>query len=324
MGSVLPAAGAAASWGVSDFLGGATTRSLPVARVLAVSQATGLALVTATVLVRGTPLPHGAAAWEAAGAGVAAIAALALLYVALARGNAIVVAPLAATGSAIPMIVGLVQGDPVRPADAVGIALAFAGVLAASWEPGDRTETADRGGGLVVALLALGAAAATGLYLTLIDLASRQGAVGAIEGVRIAATGTMAVVLAGQLSVGVARRVHGARGAGAGAGAETGEADRASGAVELGGVTRSGFGNPLLWIWVAVVCVGITDALAELGFASASVGGHLDVVSVVAGSYPAVTVLLAVAVLRQRAHPVQAVGAVATLIGVLLLGSTGG
>lgn len=47
-------------------------------------------------------------------------------------------------------------------------------------------------------------------------------------------------------------------------------------------------------------------------------------VSVLAGSYPAVTVLLAVAVLRQRAHPVQTFGAAGAIAGILLLAAGSG
>lgn len=291
MTSVLLAIAASLSWGVSDFLGGTATGSLPVTRVLVFSQAAGLLLITAFVLAHGDALPHGRHLLEALAAGVAAILALGLLYVALARGAAIIVAPLAATGAAIPVVVGFVHGDPVRAVNVAGIALAFAGVIATSIEPGDRGGE----GGTLIILLALGAGAATGLYFTLIGLASAAGAPGTIEAVRISATITALAALT--WATVRSRRVPSA-------------ASPPAPAARL--------------LWAAVLAVGVTDALAEISYAGASAAGHLSVVSVLAGSYPAVTVLLAVAVLRQRAHPVQTVGAAGTIAGILLLAAGSG
>jgi drug/metabolite transporter (DMT)-like permease len=72
---------------------------------------------------------------------------------------------------------------------------------------------------------------------------------------------------------------------------------------------------PLLLVLLGV---GATDAAAEVCFATAGLHGHLSVVAVLAGLYPVVTVLLTLLVLRERAHPVQAVSAAAALAGVLL------
>jgi uncharacterized membrane protein len=65
--------------------------------------------------------------------------------------------------------------------------------------------------------------------------------------------------------------------------------------------------------------VGLADAGAEVLFAGASVGGELSVVAVLASMYPAVTVGLATVLLGERAGPVQAVGVLAVLTGVVLL-----
>jgi drug/metabolite transporter (DMT)-like permease len=48
-------------------------------------------------------------------------------------------------------------------------------------------------------------------------------------------------------------------------------------------------------------------------------GGQLSIVSALAAMYPAVTVILAATILRERAHPIQALGAAGAVAGVVLL-----
>jgi drug/metabolite transporter (DMT)-like permease len=68
-----------------------------------------------------------------------------------------------------------------------------------------------------------------------------------------------------------------------------------------------------------IVLAGLGDAGANLLFSLASLRGYLSVVSVLASLYPAMTVLLARVVLRQRLRPVQFFGVVAALGGVVLV-----
>jgi drug/metabolite transporter (DMT)-like permease len=69
--------------------------------------------------------------------------------------------------------------------------------------------------------------------------------------------------------------------------------------------------------------VGLADAGANLAFGVATTVGLLSLTSVLGSLYPVVTVLLARWVLRERLRPVQVVGVVGALGGVLLV-STGG
>jgi drug/metabolite transporter (DMT)-like permease len=71
--------------------------------------------------------------------------------------------------------------------------------------------------------------------------------------------------------------------------------------------------------FLAIAAIGVTDALGEICFAGASAGGQLSIVSPLSSLYPAVTVLLAAAALRERVHPVQALGAAGALTGAVLL-----
>ena len=85
----------------------------------------------------------------------------------------------------------------------------------------------------------------------------------------------------------------------------------------------AGIGRPRLagrtGAWLAVCATGLTDALAEISFTSAAAAGQLSIVSPLSSLFPAITVLLAAAVLRERAHPVQILGALCALAGAVLL-----
>ena len=71
-------------------------------------------------------------------------------------------------------------------------------------------------------------------------------------------------------------------------------------------------GLPLLF-------TGVGDAGANLLFSLASLRGYISVVAVLASLYPVMTVLLAGLVLKERLLPVQKVGVVAALAGVVLV-----
>jgi drug/metabolite transporter (DMT)-like permease len=70
---------------------------------------------------------------------------------------------------------------------------------------------------------------------------------------------------------------------------------------------------------IAVMIIGVTDAIAEISFTSAATAGQLSIIGPLSSLYPAVTVLLATALLRERAHPIQALGALCALTGAVLL-----
>ena len=68
-----------------------------------------------------------------------------------------------------------------------------------------------------------------------------------------------------------------------------------------------------------VVAVGIGDTLGNVLFAASSEHGLVSLTAVLASLYPIVTVLLAAAVLRERMAPLQRLGIVMTLTGVVLI-----
>jgi drug/metabolite transporter (DMT)-like permease len=149
-------------WGVSDFIGGTQARRLPLLFVMVFSQGVGLLAVIAVVAARGSGPPDLVRLLPAVGGGLAGIVALTGFYRALAIGTMSVVAPIAATGVAVPVIVGVAGGDRPAAAQIVGIVVAVVGVVLASREHGPGIE--DRAASRASIVLALFAALGFGSY----------------------------------------------------------------------------------------------------------------------------------------------------------------
>ncbi|HEV7208750.1 MAG TPA: DMT family transporter [Mycobacteriales bacterium] len=169
-------------WGTSDFAGGWLSRRRPVLAVVLPSQliaVTGLLIVvTAAGLFQVAPA---AWAWGAA-AGVVGSIALACFYRGLAAGVMGVVAPIAATGVAVPVAVGLGQGEHPHVAQLVGIGVAVVGVVLAA-RPADAANPVPGTGRSL--LLALVAAVGFGLVLVFIAQGSKQSAAMTLVGQRV-------------------------------------------------------------------------------------------------------------------------------------------
>ena len=123
---------ASLTWGVSDFLGGTAAKRLSATAVVAVSQALALVgLLVVAGAMRAFDAPLGYLGW-ALGAAVFSVIALSAFYAALASGTMGVVAPIAALGVAVPVVVGLALGDRPTVAQDVGVVVAVIGVVLAS------------------------------------------------------------------------------------------------------------------------------------------------------------------------------------------------
>jgi drug/metabolite transporter (DMT)-like permease len=163
--AVLLALLSAVVWGSSDFCGGLATRRGAAQAVVAGSQAAGL-----VVLAVLTPLLGGAArpadlAWGAA-AGVCGAVGLVVFYRSMAAGVMSVVAPVTGVcAAALPVVAGLVAGERIGVAPAVGIALALLAVLLVAAEDGLGSLRRVHAAGLVPALAA---GALFGLFFVLL------------------------------------------------------------------------------------------------------------------------------------------------------------
>src|SRR5215213_10452872 len=130
-------------WGLADYLGGVRSRTFPVPVVLAMMYLSSLAVMALFVAGRGTGPPQADAVLAGLGAGVFGIAGLTCFYRALAIGTMSIVAPVASTGVALPVLVGLATGDDPGTLRSIGLVAAVIGVVLASREQ-DAAEAAGR------------------------------------------------------------------------------------------------------------------------------------------------------------------------------------
>lgn len=271
-------------WGCSDFVGGLVSRH--VRPLLVVGIAHLLGLLALLVIAAGTgefSADLGYLPWAVA-AGAAGLIGLVAFYRALSTGTMGIVAPIAGTGAAVPVAVGLATGDSPSALQLAGIAVACVGVVLAS---GPELSGVDPAGRRPL-LLALVAALGFGLVYVFINGGSKHSVVMTLLLMR--ATSVLLVVCAGiwLLAKGFrSRRVA------------------APSRREL----------------AMIVFVGFTDVGANGLYGMASGRGLVSVVSVLASLYPAVTVVLARVIENERMRRIQGAGVLLALCGVVLLAS---
>ena len=269
-----------ALWGTADFVGGLLSRRLPSFAVVAWAQACALVAVLAWALaVSAFGDPRGYVLWAMA-AGLVGTCSLAAFYAALAVGTMGVVAPIAASGVIVPVLIGLAQGESPSAAQLTGIGFAVVGIVLASGPELRGVEEGAAKGGAVALGLAGVAAVGFGLVLWLIGEAAVYSVPMTLLTQRLTS-----VVFA--LAVALVVR-------------------------SWGGVTPRDL--------PPIAAVGIADAAANGLYAYSSTLGLLSVVSVLGSLYPVATVLLARFVLHERLATVQKVGVSLALTGVVMLG----
>ncbi len=187
----------AALWGTSDLVAGLLSRSMRPVVVVAWSQGFALVVLTAVVLVRGLPA-KGYAGWSpwAMLAGVSGSLGLLCFYAALATGTMGVVAPVAALGAGIPVLLGVLTGETPSALAWIGIAVALLGVVLAS---GPELQ---QGFGARPVLLAGLAAVGFGIGLFAIDRGARVSLLHTLWGMRLTSMLGYAVVAVAARSLG--------------------------------------------------------------------------------------------------------------------------
>ena len=96
--------GSSLCWGLADFFGGLQSRKRAMLAVLLVSQCVALLLLLPVALTLADEGPSASAVGWAALGGSAGVVALASFYRGLAIGTMSVVAPISATGAAVPVL----------------------------------------------------------------------------------------------------------------------------------------------------------------------------------------------------------------------------
>jgi drug/metabolite transporter (DMT)-like permease len=266
-------------WGLADFLGGLKSRTFPVPVVLGVMYLSSLTVMALFVSARGEGLPPIESVAAALGAGLVGIAGLMAFYRALAIGTMSIVAPIAATGVALPVLVGIATGDHPGLVRSIGLGVAVVGIVLASRE--------EDGGALDLlqqrrsVALAVVAGLGFGSYFVLAEIGSRGDVAWALVLSRVSALPFVAgfAVLA----------------------------------------LRRGGRRPPARQLAALAALGVLDLGANAAYNHATTIGELSTVAVASSLYPVMTVLMAALVLGERVRGVQRLGVVVTLGAVILI-----
>lgn len=159
--ALLLALGSSLAYGCADFLGGLGARKAHVLRTVMIAAPASLVVELLLWPVLGASFNAGALGWGAA-SGVASAAAFVLLYRTLAIGPMNVLSPVTAlVSAALPVGVGLLQGEHLAVAGMVGLPLALVAVVLVSAGHGAGSARPSR----TALLLAFGAGAAIALQL---------------------------------------------------------------------------------------------------------------------------------------------------------------
>lgn len=176
------------AWGTSDFFAGLASRRHPAVAVVAWTQALALLVISVVVAVRWDTLTwSGWPPWAVA-AGLTGMAGLICFYSALSAGTMGVVAPIAALGVVVPVVLGVATGDTPSPWAWVGMLIAIVGVTLASG-PELSGDVSPR-----PVILAGGAALGFGLALFCLDRGARESTLLTLWGMRMTSVTILVVV----------------------------------------------------------------------------------------------------------------------------------
>jgi len=282
--AALLALGAALCYGISNFAGPRLARDLPLYTVLISGQLVALAVSALFVL---TELSRGAPslgeAAAAAAAGVGNAVGLLAFYRAASVGPLSIAAPLGSLGALVPVLVGVAQGEGLGGLKLPAIALAMTGVALAARRGTPREDAAEGPDDRRAAAgWALVSSIGFGVFLAGMAPAADAGIFWAVALSRVS---LLAIFVAVAVRLASPLRV---------------------GARDVPRVMVPGlllFGGTLLY----------TAATRE---------GDLSVVAVLGSLFPVVTVGLAFALLGERLTRVQGLGAVAAMVGSVLLAAS--
>jgi drug/metabolite transporter (DMT)-like permease len=272
--AILWALGASFGWGTADFLAGMHARRSPVVVVVLVSSAVGMVCVGAIVAMRGIGPPDGRELIAAITVGAVGVLSVLAFYRALALGAMSVVAPIAATSAAIPVLYGVVEGERPAALQWVGMVIAIVGCTLAAREGTARLHASHWRLSIVLAVCAT---LAIGVQLVSVGIASKHDPLWTILIARIV---VVVAFGAAALLMRPAFREGGPRG---------------------------------------LATIGILDGGANACFAIATTTGLLGIVSVIASTFPVITVALAHRRLGERLGRSQRAGVVLALVGVILI-----
>jgi drug/metabolite transporter (DMT)-like permease len=273
---------------MGDFSGGMAVRrsggSLGAAlRVILLSHLTSFVILILLAFARGDAFPHGAPLLWGLMAGVCGGISLTAFYVALARGA--MGAPAAISGllaAAIPALVDMASEGAPGWRHGLGFLIAGAAIwlIAGGSDATPDNQPTDR----TALLLAIFAGAGFGCYFVSLKFAGAAGLIWPMATARIGSITTCSVLLLFLLGKGEPIKVA---------------IDRTA----------------VRWL----LSTALFDTTGNLLFIAATHAGRLDVAAVLASLYPASTILLAAAVVKEKPTRLQGVGMGIAALAVCLI-----
>ncbi|MCX5528642.1 EamA family transporter [Streptomyces bobili] len=187
--ALMMALGSSLAYGCADFLGGLGARKAHVLRTVMIAAPASLVVELLLWPVLGASFSGATLVWGAA-SGIASAAAFALLYRTLAIGPMNVLSPVTAlVSAALPVGVGLMQGEHLSAAGLVGLPLALVAVILVSAGHGTGSARPTR----TALMPAFGAGAAIALQLVFLHQApSDSGVAPLIVGRAVSSAVTLA------------------------------------------------------------------------------------------------------------------------------------
>jgi drug/metabolite transporter (DMT)-like permease len=275
----------AAIWGTSDFVGGIAAKRLPSPAVVTLSHSLSLVVLVSLALIHASAWPDTQSAVYGALAGLSCGTGVMVLYKALALGGMGLTAAVSGVLAAVlPVLWAFWTEGLPRVPQIAGMVLAAVAIWMIARAPGSPSSKQ-------AILLGAAAGASFGCLFILLKLAGRGGVLWPLAWSRVAsATLAAAVTWVGMRRTG---------------GAKTEAQPRLSwpGWAVLG----------------LIAMAGLFDASGNTFYTIAARLGRLDIAAVLSSLYPAATIVLAAALLKERTTRSQAAGMMLALIAVVLI-----
>ena len=262
------------SWGTADFLAGIESRRTTAWTAALAGQTVACLTLLAMLAIMAPARPSPALIAPAVAGGAVGAAGVILQYRAFTLLDLSVVSPIIAGAALVPVLWGVAIGERPSPLQLVGVVTTLVGIVLIARRASQpaATRRADRTG----ILMAVGSAAALGLFLVALDYG---GDADPYWTVTVART-TALVALA--LAAGVSRP----------------------------SVRLRRDAVPMLLL------MGLLIAAANVLFTSATTLGYLSIVAVLGWLNPAVTIMWARVLLHERLRPLQVMAAVLVFAGI--------
>lgn len=287
--SVLFGVSGAIFFGAADYLGGIAAKFMGSLRTSWIAATLGLLTMIVGFALTGGAWSVEAIYWGAL-SGVSGMLAIIFLYASLAIGPMSILSPIGALVAAVvPVIWDFAVGNTLSPLAYIALAVALVAVWMIGFAP-DQNAVRPSARGLTFAVLA---GMLIGIFMILINEAPDEAGILPLIANRITQTVSLGIAVA------AASLVHWMHKRGKWGHLGKPRADVAVG--DTGALNwRKGLPSAMVG--------GVIDAIGNIMILFGFLSGSLSVVSVLAGLYPASTILLAALILKERIATLQYIG----------------